>query len=125
MGVPHRKAEQNTGVSNSIPSPAKNLVFGRRLKSLRQDRGLSQNDLGSRIGLDNSVARARISRYENLVHEPPIDIARQLAHALNVPLAYLYCDDDRLAAMILAVHRLSKSEQKKLLVSLQNNTLTL
>lgn len=63
--------------------------------------GLSQDKLGVLLGLDEQTASARISRYENGIHEPPIKIAQSIATALEVPLAYLYCDDNRLAALIL------------------------
>lgn len=80
--------------------------------------GLPQDKLGVRIGLDEQTASARISRYESGIHEPPVDTARALASALEVPLGYLYCDDDRLAEIILAVDRLPADEQQKLLEAL-------
>lgn len=81
--------------------------------------GIAQDKLGVMIGLDETVASARISRYESGVHEPPISIARALAEALGVPLGYLYCDDDRLAQIILAASELPASDQESLLISLQ------
>ncbi len=80
--------------------------------------GIAQDRLGVQIGLDESVASARISRYESGVHEPAIGTARSLARALDVPLAYLYCDDDCLAKIILAVSRLPRHEQEAVLISL-------
>jgi transcriptional regulator with XRE-family HTH domain len=77
--------------------------------------GLPQDKLGVRIGLDEQTASARISRYESGVHEPPIKTARQLADALNVPLAYLYCDDERLAEIVFAAGRLPVDDQRTLL----------
>lgn len=66
------------------------------------------------IGLDEHTASARISRYETGVHEPPFEIATKLARALRAPAAYFYCEDDDLAALVLAWGRLSKSERKQL-----------
>jgi transcriptional regulator with XRE-family HTH domain len=80
--------------------------------------GLPQDKLGVRIGLDEQTASARISRYESGIHEPPVDTARALARALEVPLGYLYCDDDRLGEIILAVDRLPPEEQQGLLEAL-------
>jgi transcriptional regulator with XRE-family HTH domain len=57
--------------------------------------------LGVAIGLDETTGSARISRYETGVHEPPIATAKLLAAELGVPLAFLYCDDDDLAAALL------------------------
>ena len=81
--------------------------------------GIAQDKLGVKIGLDESVASARISRYESGVHEPPIKTARDIADALNVPLGYLYCDDDRLAEIILAASELPVDDQEQLLRSLK------
>ena len=81
--------------------------------------GMAQDKLGVKIGLDETVASARMSRYESGVHEPPIRTARDIAHALGVPLGYLYCDDDRLAEIILAVSELPVDDQEQLLRSLR------
>ena len=76
-------------------------VFGTRLRQVREHLGMAQEKLGVLIGIDESASRTRISRYETGVHEPPIGTARLLAQALNVPLAFLYCDDDEIADMLL------------------------
>jgi len=76
-------------------------LFGRRLRAARERLGLPQDKLGVMIGLDESCSSARISRYESGVHEPPFATAKQLAGALNVPTAYLYCEEDELAEIIL------------------------
>ena len=81
--------------------------------------GIAQDKLGVKIGLDETVASARMSRYESGVHEPPLKTARDIAHALGVPLGYLYCDDDRLAEIILAASELPAADQEQLLRSLQ------
>ncbi len=78
-------------------------------------RGIPQDKLGVMIGLDETVASARMSRYETGEHEPPIRTAKAIADALGVPLAYLYCDNDLLADIILAVQGLPADEQQKLL----------
>lgn len=41
------------------------------------------------------------------VHEPPVPTARLIADALGVPLAYMYCEDDKVAALLLALHKLT------------------
>ncbi len=63
--------------------------------------GISQASLGELAGLDPSVASPRVNQYERGVHEPKFLMARQLAVALGIPVAYLYCDDDDLAQAIL------------------------
>ena len=81
-------------------------IVGRRIKELREQLGWSQEKIGVAIGIDESSSRARISRYELGVHEPPVPTARAIAEALGVPLAYMYCEDDRVAALLLALHKL-------------------
>jgi transcriptional regulator with XRE-family HTH domain len=82
--------------------------------------GIPQDKLGVLIGLDEHTASARISRYESGIHEPPIKTARAMAEALGVPLGYLYCDDDRLAEIILAASELPAHDQEQLLNSLKD-----
>lgn len=94
-------------------------VFGRRMLEARTRLGMPQDRLGVLVGLDESSSSARISRYENGVHEPPFVIAQRLATALKVPTAFLYCDDELIAQILLAVHGLSHSEQTSLLKQLQ------
>lgn len=65
---------------------------------------LPQDRLGVLIGLDESSSSARISRYETGVHEPSLPTARAIATALRVPLAYLYCEDDVTAEILLVLH---------------------
>jgi transcriptional regulator with XRE-family HTH domain len=90
-------------------------IFGRRLRQARKWAGLPQDRLGVAIGLDETTSSARISRYETGVHEPPIATAKLLAAELGVPLAFLYCDDDDLAAALLNLAGLSATERRRLL----------
>lgn len=110
-------------VSQKRPLPAskaaKRPVFGRRMRAAREQLGLPQDRLGVMIGIDEGSASARMSRYETGVHEPPVAIARLLALVLKVPLAYLYCDDDDLADIILSVHQLSPVDRSTLQKSLR------
>lgn len=82
-------------------------IVGRRMRERREALGLAQEKVGVAIGLDESSARARISRYELGVHEAPVPTAKQIASALKVPLAYLYCEDDSTANLLVALHKLS------------------
>ncbi len=83
-------------------------VVGRRMRSRREELGWSLEKLGVLIGIDEASSRARISRYELGVHEPPIATARLLAEALKGPLAYLFCEDDPTAALLLSLHQLAE-----------------
>lgn len=90
-----------------------NEVWGRRLKEAREALALSQRDLGVRAGLDPSVASTRINRYELGVHKADYPTSQRLAAVLNIPVAFLYADDDDLARLILAFGRLKKSQRAK------------
>lgn len=57
------------------------------------------------IGVEESSGRMRISRYEAGMHEPPVATAKLIASAFGVPLSYLYCEDDDVAALLLALHK--------------------
>lgn len=86
------------------------MILGKRLKEARKTLGIAQDRLGVSIGLDEQSASARISRYESGVHEPPIQTAFLLAEQLSVPLAYLYCDNDRIANVLLQLQGLSEQD---------------
>lgn len=97
-------------MSRSKQSISQNIT-GRRIRALREELAWSQEKLGVAIGIDESSARARISRYELGVHEPPLPTIRLIADALNVPLSYLYCEDDRVALLLLELHRLDGQQR--------------
>jgi len=103
----------------SAPQHDAAVVFGKRLREARELAGLPQDKLGVLIGLDESTSSARISRYETGVHEPPVKTAKRLAVALKVPLAFLYCDDEVLAKILLLAHKMPKEARRALLASMQ------
>ena len=89
--------------------------WGARLRQARLDAGLSQKMLGIVSGLDEFVASTRINRYELGVHRPDLLTVRNLARALNVPVAYFYADeDDDLAALLLAYGRAKASVRREI-----------
>lgn len=95
-----------------------NTIFGRRLREARLRLGIAQDKLGVMIGIDEGCSSARISRYESGVHEPPYITAKHLAAALNVPVAYFYCDDDALAKLIIDYTSLTEHKRGELLTHL-------
>lgn len=96
-----------------MPSSQSVSVVGRRMRQLRELKDWSQEKVGVAIGIDESSSRARISRYELGVHEPPVPTARLIADALGVPLVYLYCEDDNIALLLLALHELGATERER------------
>ena len=69
-------------MSLSRTSPS---IVGRRLRARREQLGWSLERVGVAIGIDESTARTRISRYELGVHQPPEETALLLAKVLGVP----------------------------------------
>lgn len=99
--------------------PNLSVSFARRLRELRLSAGLSQRELGRRIGLSEEVVSSRVTRYEKGTSEPDFATASKLAKELGVPLAYLLADTDLLAELILALSSMSANEQRKLLATLK------
>lgn len=60
-----------------------------------------------------SHSRARISRYELGIHEQPVPTARLIANAMGVPLAYMYCEDDKVAALLLGLHKMKPAARDR------------
>ena len=81
--------------------------------------GISQRELGRRIGLSEDVVSSRVARYESGASEPDFRTVRQLAQALGVPVAYLLADTELLAEIVLAVAALPQAQQKRLLAALK------
>lgn len=98
-----------------LKHPPVQTVFGRRLREARLRAGIAQDRLGVTIGLDESCSSARMSRYETGIHEPPFPLAEKIAHVLGVPAAYLYCNDDRLAEIMLVYTVLADNQRQSLL----------
>lgn len=97
---------------------AETAVWSKRLRQARVALGLSQKQLGIEAGLDEFVASTRINRYEVGVHAPDYQMALRLAHVLRVPVAFLYCDSDELAQMLLAFHQAPKVTRRLAMATL-------
>ncbi|MDD5298521.1 MAG: helix-turn-helix transcriptional regulator [Rhodocyclaceae bacterium] len=96
-----------------MPERRPTSLFGVRLRAAREAKGLAQDRLGVMIGIDEGCSSARISRYESGIHAPPYPTVQKMAAALGVPTAYLYCDDDRLADLLLKLGELSGSDLER------------
>lgn len=93
-------------------------VWQKRLKEARLAAGLSQRQLGIDAGLDEFVASTRINRYELGVHASDYLMSVRLALVLGVPVAFLYCDNDEQAKMLVAFHRGSTQARRRALLAL-------
>jgi transcriptional regulator with XRE-family HTH domain len=101
-----------------VPCKPPSSVFGRRLREARLAKGIPQDRLGVLAGLDEATASARISRYESGTHQPPFSFSERLASVLEVPAAFFYAADDRMAALIEVFGSLSPARQNAVLRSL-------
>ena len=90
-------------------------VYSRRLREAREACGISQRNLGIKVGVDEFVASTRINRYEKGVHQPALQIQQRLAAALGLPLAYFYAEDEELALLIadFRPNRKARSRRKR------------
>jgi hypothetical protein len=52
------------------------------------------------------------------VHEPPYTTAKLIAEALSVPVAYLYCEDDQVAELLLRIFKLAPRERHQMVKAL-------
>ncbi|MBQ7124212.1 MAG: helix-turn-helix transcriptional regulator, partial [Oscillospiraceae bacterium] len=59
--------------------------FGRKVKKIMKQRGITQAWLAQKIG----ATEATLSRYVNNSRKPQADIAAEIAEALDVSLDYL------------------------------------
>ncbi|WP_430457913.1 helix-turn-helix domain-containing protein [Rheinheimera sp.] len=98
--------------------------FPQRLKAARKKKAISQTELGRRMGLESTSASARMNQYESGRHQPDFNMAKKIAEQLDVPVAYLYCDSDDMADLILKFSKLSQDQRAAVLafVATQNKS---
>ncbi|WP_245927065.1 helix-turn-helix domain-containing protein [Marinomonas alcarazii] len=90
-----------------------------RLKQARKKIGISQKELGIKIGMDASSASGRMNHYEKGRHVPDVDILRKIAEELNVPLNYFFCEDDLSAELACLVSKLDDESKQHLILELK------
>jgi transcriptional regulator with XRE-family HTH domain len=66
------------------------MIIGDRIRSLREDKKMSQGDIEKRTGL----LRCYISRVENGHTVPALDTIEKIARALEVPLYQMFYDGE-------------------------------
>jgi transcriptional regulator with XRE-family HTH domain len=104
-----------------MPPPAQlaKTFVGLRIQERRLTLNLTQMQLGVHAGIDETSASARVNQYERGKHLPDLQMAKRLADVLQVPLAYLFCDDDELAAILRLTHGMSKAAKKRLIAQIR------
>jgi transcriptional regulator with XRE-family HTH domain len=102
-----------------MPKSPIRAVFANRLRAARTALGLSQAELGARVGIPEDVASTRVNRYERGVHEPDLATAEALADELGIPLPALVARDNGMAMLIAGFAALSQGKQKAMLAQLE------
>ena len=92
-----------------------------RIKQARVSKGISQKELGIRIGLDQSSASSRMNHYEKGRHTPDIPTLKRMADELGVPLAYFFCESEKTAELICLIENLSETDKKTLIHRLKES----
>src|SRR4029077_15084930 len=75
------------------------MIIGERLRTLREERNLSQGQIEKRTGL----LRSYISRIENGYTVPSIETLEKMTRALEIPLYHLFYEGDDMPAPPQAV----------------------
>ncbi len=83
--------------------------------------GISQKELGIRVGMDEGSASGRMNHYEKGRHLPDVDTLRKLANELGVPLNYFFCEDDQSAELAVLISNLSNDDKKSLIDKLKHS----
>ena len=65
-------------------------MFGNRLKDLRVDVDLTQEQLATRL----NITRSALANYENGLREPGYEILIKIADYFDISLDYLLCRTD-------------------------------
>ncbi|MGK0270134.1 MAG: transcriptional regulator with XRE-family HTH domain [Cocleimonas sp.] len=86
-----------------------------RLKTARKAAGVTQQNLGIRLGMEANTASARMNQYEKGKHNPDYQTMQRIAKELDVPVAYFYCDDELLAELMCVLDKLPDAEKQILL----------
>ena len=108
------------------------MDFGQRLKTVREEKGLKREDVAKKIGTSAAI----IGRYERNERTPSVDIAKNIAEALEVSLDYLVGDttvllkDKKMLYRIELLQKINPAYKDRILYMLdvmlkdaQNNTL--
>lgn len=96
------------------------MSFGKKIIELRKMRGLSQTELGKKVGVHKNV----LGKYERDEVKPSIEVAVQLAKILNVSLDYLVGNTDTnidptLLEKVVSLQGLEKDVQNHILYAFE------
>jgi len=92
-----------------------------RLKAARTKAGITQKDLGIRIGMEPSSASGRMNHYEKGRHTPDIDTLKRMADELGVPINYFFCENETTAELARLIAKMTEQQQAELIETLKKN----
>jgi transcriptional regulator with XRE-family HTH domain len=72
------------------------VTSGKRIKIIREFRGLTQKELGLALGYPETSAAVRIAQYESNIRVPKKDTINKVAKVLKCNYAAIYDNDDDL-----------------------------
>ena len=98
--------------------------FTIRLKEARKAAGISQTELGLRIGFEAGSASSRMNHYEKGRHLPDLETMKRMAKELNVPLAYFFCESDDEAELLKIFSQMESLQKAELLIDLKKKNST-
>ncbi|MFY0599858.1 MAG: helix-turn-helix transcriptional regulator [Cyclobacteriaceae bacterium] len=89
------------------------MRFGKRLSEVRKDKKMSQDEIAKKVGVHGAV----IGRYERDEVKPSIEMATQIAEALQISLDYLVGSTDlmldkAIVKRIQDIQKLSEEDKK-------------
>lgn len=89
------------------------MTFSDRLKKIREQKGLTQEQLAQRSGL----SRRMIQKYESGVARPRFDASEKIASALEVPVSELLGENGTLVAQAVEKYGSRGAKQAEELMS--------
>ena len=89
------------------------MTFSERLKKIREQKGLTQEQLAQRSGL----SRRMIQKYESGVARPRFDASEKIASALEVPVSELLGENGTLVAQAVEKYGSRGAKQAEELMS--------
>jgi transcriptional regulator with XRE-family HTH domain len=88
MSSAHEVVVGRAGAINKRSADPRDFEIGRRIRALRLERGLSQTELGTPIG----VTFQQIQKYEKGANRVSAGRLHRIAELFNVPITFFYAD---------------------------------
>jgi len=89
-----------------------------RLLQARTAKGISQKELGIRLGIEPGSASSRMTHYEKGRHSPDYQTLKRIGEQLGVPVAFFFCESDLMAELICTLDKLNQKQLRELLKQL-------